>query len=42
MQADPDYVAGIKARLHPDVLPLSDYDLSTLSVFYVVERRVLA
>ncbi|MGE3704332.1 MAG: methyltransferase domain-containing protein [Vicinamibacterales bacterium] len=42
MQADPEYVAGIKVRLHPDVLPMSEPDLSTLSVFYVVERRAQA
>jgi hypothetical protein len=38
MRADADYVAGVRPRLHPDVLPISAEDLEVLSVFYITER----
>lgn len=37
--AEPAYLADIKTRLHPDVQPVSDLDLSVTSGHYVVQRR---
>jgi len=36
--AEPGYLADIKTRLHPDVQPVSDLDLSVTSGHYVVQR----
>jgi hypothetical protein len=37
--AEADYVSGIKPRLHPDVAPIADIDLSVISAQFVVDRR---
>ncbi|MES1255084.1 MAG: methyltransferase domain-containing protein [Acidobacteriota bacterium] len=39
MWAEADYVSGIKPRLHPDVAPIADIDLSVISAQFVVDRR---